>query len=111
MTRSKIYPMRRLGFLILIALALYTCQHRAQAGTIQCSATCLSKLASGVSIAANAKTIAAGWRKLRHPKGKKPVQNPNPKLNPPGAVVDQQGFPVSWPTPECVGSACVKETK
>lgn len=82
----------------------------AYAGTIQCSATCLSKIASGVSIAANGKSIFAGMKragkKVAHPKAKKPVVNPRPDLNPPGAVVDQQGFPVSWPTPECVGTAC-----
>lgn len=39
-------------------------------GGIQCSATCLSKIASGVSIAANGKSIIAGAKKVRHPKRK-----------------------------------------
>ena len=40
------------------------------AGGITCSATCLSKLASAVSIAANGKTIVAAAKKIRHPKAK-----------------------------------------
>lgn len=49
--------------LFLIALPL-------GAGWISCSATCLSKLASAVSIAANSKSIVAGAKRVRHPKAK-----------------------------------------
>lgn len=37
-----------------------------EAGAITCSATCLSKLASVVSIAANGKSIVAGAKRVKH---------------------------------------------
>lgn len=52
--------MRR--FLILAILARL--MPWASAGTLQCSATCLSKIASGVSILANGKTIMSGGKKV-----------------------------------------------
>lgn len=41
-------------------------QFTARAGGIACSAVCLSKIASIVSVAANAKTIVAGAKRLKH---------------------------------------------
>ena len=52
---------------LALALAMYSC-HPAHAGGFTCSAACLSKIASGVSIAANGKTIVAGMKRIRHPK-------------------------------------------
>lgn len=60
--------MRRIAILTAIWFAL---QMTGRAAVITCSATCLSKVASVVSVAANAKTIAAGARKIRHPKQKR----------------------------------------
>lgn len=57
--------MRRIAILTAV---WFVFQASAPGAVITCSATCLSKIASVVSVAANGKTIIAGAKKVRHPK-------------------------------------------
>lgn len=56
-----------LGLLVWeILISAFLLLSQAQAGVFVCNANCLSKVASSVAIAANAKNLVAGAKRVRH---------------------------------------------